>query len=146
MGGSVISPCFSKNYRQCNVVFKKQLSNEDRKYSNGNIKQFVTGDWFNSWIYQVTVDHLKRNLFEKPKKYVLFSRFQSKSWLWISLSPSWKNQNSRKVIEQISQKQNLPCYGQSIKVSVEWYFSKLVVSTGWLQIAKTSQVLKAWDV
>ena len=55
---------FSKNYRQCNVVFKKQLSNEDRKYSNGNIKQFVTGDWFNSWIYQVTVDHLKRNLFD----------------------------------------------------------------------------------
>ena len=49
---------FSKNYRQCNVVFKKQLSNEDRKYSNGNIKQFVTGDWFNSWIYPVSYTHL----------------------------------------------------------------------------------------
>lgn len=54
---------FSKNYRY-NVDFKKQLNNEARKYSNGNIKQFVTGDWFNSWIYQVTIDHLKRNLFD----------------------------------------------------------------------------------
>jgi len=54
---------FTKNYRY-NVTFKKQLSNEDRKYSNGNIKQFVTGDWFNAWIYLVTIDHLKRNLFD----------------------------------------------------------------------------------
>jgi len=53
----------SKNNRY-HVTFQKQLNNEDKQYSNGNIKQFVTGDWFNSWVYQVTVDHLKRNLFD----------------------------------------------------------------------------------
>jgi len=54
---------FSKNYRY-SVSFEKKLNNEDKQYSNGHIKQFVTGDWFNSWVYQVTIDHLKRNLFD----------------------------------------------------------------------------------